>query len=184
MTFVDGEEIDPDQPIGLPDGLIDQFHELANRASMAEPESVSTFVIINGEIHTVASSALIWENPTEEQLTKRPRGTLLLARPLSGPFQTEASDHYLLEGARAMPLAEAMDLPDGVGSKDINALDGETIGRVVWNLDSAANDFRFELQVAVFTVLLALLLTGGAFGRYLWRTRRMATAQDAALTEE
>jgi signal transduction histidine kinase len=184
ITFIDGIDRTDGALPELSPGLLASLHRLANEAPMDEPEAVTSFHAASEELYALSASALTYENPTEQKLEKRARATLILGRRLSGPFQVEVAEHYLLKGARAvLHFSQGADDPV-LESVPITGLSDQIVGHVVWHHDPGAARFKTELGRTVLLAILALVVVGAVFGLYLWRTRRMATATNTALGEE
>lgn len=184
VTFIDGiDRTGTDLPEFSSD-LLGFFHQKSNKAPMEEPDSFTSYVRGSEELYVLAAAALTHENPTEGQLQERPRPTLILGRALSGPFQVEVAEHYLLDGARAVMDPRRLADDTRLEAVPVRGPVGDVIGQVVWNHDPGAARFKGELAGTVIVAIIALGLTGGVFGMYLWRTRSMARATNSALGEE
>lgn len=184
ITFLDGEDRTANDLPEFDSALLLGLHQSANEAGMDQPQPVAGFARGAAGIYALAAAALTPENPTPEQLERRIRPTLIYGRSLSGPFRVEVSEHYLLAEGRA--VFEFPSEPDlqALASVPIKGLSGETVGHVVWRHDSGAGQFRDGLTTIVLFAIAGLLILGGLFGLALWRSRGLAHATSAALSEE
>ena len=180
IAFKDGKSIDLGR--ALPADLAGRLFEDANAAPMSAPVSVTCFENIGGEIYAIAASALTWESPEDDQLDRRPRGVLVVARALSGPFLMDMAERYLLEEAQILPAGAAVEAPSV--SVAIRDMDGKALGHLVWHHHNVAQSFGNDILLMLLVSVIGFVIVGIAMAVYLLRARRMTAAMVVALEEE
>lgn len=184
ITFLNGEDRTTGELPEFDEALLLDLHRLANAAAMNEPVPVANFARGAGGVYALAAAALTHEEPTAEQLNPRTRPTLIYGRELAEAFRVEVSEHYLLKDGRAVLESSSELQMTALASIPIPGATGSPVGHVVWRHDPGATEFRDGLVTVVLSAIAGLAVLGGLFGIYLWRSRSLANATSAALSEE
>lgn len=167
IAFEDGEQVDVDALARFPHGL-DTLIARARAAAVDQPFPASGLMRVNGQLHSVAASAFMQENPGDGLDLPDPRPLLIFSRQIDEDLLAEYADILQLPGLRL-----SQERPQ-VASVTLNAPDGTVLGYLTWDFQPSGNLF---LQQVSLPILFAILFTALFAYLFVQRARQIIKAQ-------
>lgn len=167
IAFEDGEQTDADVLARFPQGL-DTLIARARAAAVDKPIPAVGLLHVNGQLHSVAASAFMQENPGDGLDLPDPRPLLIFSRQIDEDLLAEYADILQLPGLRL-----SQERPQ-VASVALNAPDGTVLGYLTWDFQPSGNLF---LQQVSLPILFAIVFTALFAYLFVQRARQIVRAQ-------
>lgn len=167
IAFEDGEQVDVDVLTRFPQG-INTLVARARAAAVDKPIPAVGLLRVEGQLHSIAASAFMQENPEDGLDLPNPRPLLIFSRLIDEVLLAEYAEILQLPGLR---LSQEQPL---IASVALNAPDGTVLGYLTWDFQPSGN--RFLEQVSL-PILFAILFTALFAYLFVQRARQIIKVQ-------